>query len=243
MGCARGKVIKLTNIYGGVPYHTEEDFSDHWELLGQDFSEGQKSRMITLSGRSKKYLKNLTQKIGSSDSSLFGDFKVKEILVINDQRPFHFSVPNGRIFISLSLLKKYIKYEGLLASVLTVEMIRGHKRIFIKNTMVPSGVVPFKRLRPLLKLHLNLRQEINKWATYVLKKSGFDPFSLLRLLQIKNKNFLDFFDTQDEIKNISTEEMQLKNFLVKNDLFSDINKFLKNSSKGFYHFINEVKQS
>ena len=243
LGCSQGRIVKSREIASDVPYHTPADFSDQWELIGLDFSEGHKNQIISLTNPSKNYLKGLTDKIRSHNELLFGGFNGAEIFIMNDQRPYHFSVPNGKIFISLGLLKKYIKYEGLLASVLTLEMIRSHNKIFMKNIMIPTGVVSFEGLKPLLRISVDLRHEINKWAIYTLKRSGFDPLSLLRLLQLKNKNFLDFFDTQNESKNVSIEEVQLKNFLVKHNLFGDINKALKNSSKGFYHFINEVKKS
>lgn len=238
LSCSRGQ---FNSSMG--PYHTRTDFSDHWELLGEDFREGQRESIVSLSGPSKKYLRDLIKKIKLGGGPLLEDFKERDVVVVSDYRPFHFSVPNGRIFLSLGLLKKYVEYEGLLASILAIEMIRGHKKIFVKNIMVPTGVVSFDKLRPLLRINPELQSEVNKWAVYTLKRSGFDPLSLLRLLQIKNKNFLDFFVTQNESKNISVERVHLKNFLVNRRLFDDINKVLKNSSRGFYHFINEVKKS
>ncbi|MCY4644743.1 MAG: hypothetical protein OXB88_09015 [Bacteriovoracales bacterium] len=207
-----------------------------------DFYESQKSKIIELSGRSQRYLGSIESQIKSNNGILFGNFKEKGFLIINDKKPYHFSIPDGKTFISLGLLKKYVKSEGLLVSVLTLEMIRAHKKIFTKNIIVPTGVVSFEDLRPLLKVNLNFKNDVNKWAIYSLKRSGFSPLSLLRLLQLKNKNFLDFFDTQDESEESSIEEAQLKSFLIKSGLFSDINKFQKNSSRGFYHFINEIKR-
>ena len=243
LACSQGRIVKSTDIGPEVPYHQLEDFSGQWKLIGLDFSEGHKDQIISLSPSSKNYLKGLAKKIRSNNELLFEGLKGTEILIINHKKPFHFSVPNGKIFISVSLLRKYIKYEGLLASILTLEMIRSHKKIFMKNIMVPTGAVSFENLRPLLKIRLDLRNEINKWAIYTLKRSEFEPLSLLRLLQVKNKNFLDFFDTPNEVKDISLEEVQLKSFLVRFNIFSNLNKVLKNSSKEFYHFINEVNQS
>ena len=225
-----------------APYHTNKDITDHWKLLEEDFCEGQKNKIIALTKRSQKYLEFLERKIKSNNEFLFENFKEKGILIIDDKKPYHFSVPDGKTFVSIGFLKKYVKSEGLLMSVLTMEMIRAHKKIFTKNIIVPTGVVSFEDLRSLLKVNLNLRNEVNKWAIYTLKRSGFSPLSLLRLLQLKNKNFLDFFETQDESEEGSIEEVQLKNFLIKSSLFGDMNKVLKNSSPEFYSFINEVKR-
>ena len=243
LGCSRGQIVKSTNIGPEVPYHNLEDFSDQWELMGSDFSESYKNQIVSLSDSSENYLQGLTNKIRSNNELLFEGLKGAKVLIVNHQKPFHFSVPKGKIFISVSLLRKYIKYEGLLVSVLILEMIRSHKKIFMKNIMVPTGAVSFEGLKSLLKIDLGLRNEMNKWAIYTLKRSEFDPLSLLRLLQVKNKNFLDFFDTPEESKDISLEEVQVKNFLVRFKIFSNLNKILKNSSKEFYHFIDEIKKS
>ena len=239
--CSQGQT-KLINIENKIQYHTNQDFSDHWELLGDDFRKAHNSKIILLSYPSKKYLKGLTRKIKLNNKLLLDDFHGEEILLVREQRPFHFSVPGGKIFLSLGLLKKYIKHEGLLASILIIEMIKSHKKIFVKNIRVPTGAISFEELRPLLKIRVALRNEINKWTTYTLKKSGFDPLALLGLLQTKNKNFLDFFDNRDESKNVSIEEAELKNFLIRSNLFRSTDRLLKNSSKGFYYFINEVKK-
>ena len=243
LACSRGRIIKSTNVGLEVPYHNLKDFSDQWELIGLDFSESYKNQIVSLSDSSENYLQALTNKIRSNNELLFEGLKGTEVLIVNHQKPFHFSVPKGKIFISVSLLRNYIKYEGLLASVLILEMIRSHKKIFIKNIMVPTGSVSLEDLNPLLKIDLDLRNEINKWAIYTLKRSEFDPLSLLRLLQVKNKNFLDFFEMLEEAKDISLEEVQLKNFLVRFKVFSNLNKVLKNSSKEFYDFIDEIKRS
>ena len=245
--CLAGKGYYST-VYGAdiieeVPYHTNKDFSDHWELLGEDFSKAEKSRKVSLTDTAGRYLSALIGKIKSNNKILFNNFKLKEeVFIVKDMRSFHFSTPRGRIFVSLGLLKKYVEYEGLLASILTIEMIRSGQVIFIKNVMVPTGVVSFERLRPLLRVDLDLKDEINRWAVYTLKKSGFNPLSLLRLLQIKSKNFLNFFEGQEESKDSVIEKTRLKKFLIRRKLFVGEDEILRNSSKGFYQFINEVKK-
>ena len=252
VGCSQQRVAKPVslNLRIKVPYHRKDDFLAHWKLLEKDFIACHKNQLLSLSPPSTAYLRNLLEKIISNNKILFKDFvannqKVK-VLILNDKRPFHFAIPGGKIFISSGLLKKYIDHEGLFASVLAMEVIKSHQQIAAKKIIVPTGSLSFEDLRPLLKINLALKAEVNKWTIYTLKKSGFDPLALLRLVQLKNKNFLDFFkgslNSKEESKSSSLEEVQLKRFFVKYKLIIN-NSLWENSSPGFYHFINEIKKS
>ena len=226
-----------------LPYRKKQDFFDHTVLLAQDFKKNHQKKMIFLSSSSREYIRNLSGKIKSGNDFLFSGFNNEKIFIIHDNKSFHFSFPNGHIFLSTGLLRKYIQHEGLLASVLIIEMIRSHKRIFSKKILIPTGVLSFNDLAPLTKIDLTMRNRINKWTIFTLRKSGFNPLSLLQLLQIKNKNFYDFFETLEEGTIASLEEVEVKNFLLKNKFFKDITNFSKNSSSEFYFFMKEIKQS
>ena len=226
-----------------IPKHTSKDYLSHLEFIGRDFKKSHRGQIVFLSGTSKLYLEKLMKKLKRGGGVLFSQFHIGEIVVLRNGIPFHFSMPNGRIFLSQSLLERYINNEGLLASVLVIEMIKSHKSIFKKNTLIPKGFVSLDDLDIFLRIDLNTRTEINKWATYVLLKSGFDPLSILRLLQIKNKNFLDFFNDPIYEKHASAEEVRLKNFFVQEKMLENIDKFQQGSSKFFRIFINEIKGS
>ena len=186
------------NLSIKIPYHRKDDFLAHWKLLEKDFIACHKNQILSLSQSSASYLRNLLEKIISNNKILFKKFVTNNqrarVLILNDQRPFHFAIPGGKIFISSGLLKKYIDHEGLFVSVLAIEVIKSHQQIAAKKIIVPTGSLSFEDLSPLLKINLALKTEINKWTVYTLKKSGFDPLSLLRLVQLKNKNFLAFFN-------------------------------------------------
>ena len=241
-GCSQSPKDHPKEVGRQLSSPTKKDFLDHLELLGLDFIQGHRQKLISLGPPSQKYLQSIIQRIGVHNELFFGNLKKTEIFIIRDERPYHFSVPKRKIFISLGLLQKYISHEALLASVLAIEMIRAHKNIFTKNLLVPTGDVSLKTLHKFLKIDLKLRLEINKWASYIIQKSGHDPLSLLGLLQLKNRNFLDFYENNEEGREVSIEEAQIKQFLIQYKLFNDIEKFAKNSSPGFYHFIDEVRK-
>ena len=243
LGCSQHVRSRPINLgEKELPVPKKKDFLDHAVLLAKDFKENHKRKIVPLSSSSQKYIKGLSRKIKAGNDLLLKGVH-NSVFIINHNKSFHFSFPNGDIFLSTKLLKKHIQHEGLLASVLAIEMIKSCRHIFIKRFLTPTGVLSVDDVAPFVKTDLNLRNQINKWTIYTLKKSGLNPLSLLQLLQIKNKNFSDFFQTLEEGRVASLEEVEIKNFLIEKKFFKDLGDFSKNSSSAFYTFMKEIKQS
>lgn len=135
-----------------------------------------------------------------------------------------------------TLLKKYLKSENLLVSMLSLEIYRVHKNLYEKNVLIPVGYMSTKKMLSLCKLPLNVKVESLKWSYFILKRSGFDPFSILNWIQTQNKNSLEFSIQLGTTHSQTKEEFMFKNFLAQEvgKIQSDIETKESNSSRGFY---------
>lgn len=243
LGCALfsedKKQIVLDKNYS---YHKNQDYIDHFSRLGTSFINSNKTGIVKLSKRSQKFLEEIEEKLRANNELVLRKEIETRFFVIKDNRPFHFSFPSGEIILSSSLVKNYIKTESLLGAVLALELIKQHNGIYKKNLIVPLGYLTYEDILPYLQLRLEDKEEVNKWTFYTLRRGGYDPLSLLKLIQIKNKNFLDFLSANETSDSISREETMLKSFLIRNKLIDSYNQLEKNSSPDFYSFLREVRQ-
>jgi hypothetical protein len=174
-------------------------------------------------------------------NELFFKKKIKpNVYIINHKKAFHFSLPNRTIFLSLGLVKKYIKNESILASVLCYEIVRSEKNIYNKNIIVPTGFITTKRMLNLMRINLNAKKNLHKWSYYFLKRAGFDANSYLSWIQIKNRNSSDFTVQLGDLSSFSREEALFKSFLIKNNKKTIYEESNAKSSKNFYRLINRL---
>lgn len=231
--------LKLSKDY---QYHSKKDYLDHLSRLGESFLDSNTRAVVKVSSKSYGYINDILENIVRNNEVILSKDINAEIFIVKDNRPFHFSFPGGKIIISSSLIKNYIKSEGVLTAVITLELIKLYNGIYKRNLIVPLGFLSYEDVLPYLKITLEDKEEVNKWAFYSLKRSGYDPLSLLKLIQIKNKNFLDFLSVNETSDSLSREETLLKSFLIRNKLIDSYKGIEKNSSQEFYVFLNEVKR-
>lgn len=226
-------------------YNSAKDYLDHLDNLGKMYRSTSDIQTIHLSKESTHYLDDLLYQLVINNETFLNksEKETPRIFIIRSASPFHFSTPDMGIYLSTGLLKKYIKNEALLATVLGFELIRSSKNIYTKSMIIPVGYISTERLISLLRVPFNEKVEINKWLYYVLRRSGFDPQEVLSWIQIKNKNTLDFSLQVGDTKLIAREESLYKAFIVKKSVaISGSNKRKFNSSKSYYSLSKDLEK-
>lgn len=212
------------------------DFIDHFEHLAKDYLSSPGVRTKALSKSNKLYLEGLYKRIVLNNELVLTKKIQPKFHIIKSDLPFYFSLPSGRFFMSDNLLKRYLKSENLFASMLSIEIYRVHNNLYEKNVLIPVGYVSTKKMLSLYRIPLPVRIETLKWSYFMLKRSGFDPYSVLAWIQTQNKNSLEFSVQLGTSHSQTREEFLFKNFLVqqigKVQLESENQE--ANSSKGFY---------
>tara|TARA_R110000868_G_scaffold100129_4_gene275459 strand:- start:4676 stop:5326 length:651 start_codon:yes stop_codon:yes gene_type:complete len=209
--------------------------------LGNDYLKTiGRAGLVKLSNESKKYLDEMHYRITSNNELVFPKSHKPNFYIIDQKAPFHFSLPGGHYFLSQGLLKKYLANEDLLAAVMAIEIFRSEKNIYEKKVIIPIGNYETQKMLSVVRLPVNTRGEINKWAYLLMKRSSYDPGALLNLIQLKNKNAIDFAATVGNISTISREEFNYKNFLSRTPTENNIAVLEKNSARGFYSLRNDI---
>lgn len=217
------------------------EITHHLQFLGNDYlANAQNKRLIKLSKSAQNFLHGMHQRIVINNELLFPTYESPKFHLIDDSIPFHFSLPGGDYFFSSGLIKKYLANEDLLAAVMSIEILRCEKLLYESRTVVPAGNVETERMLSILRLSIELRNEINKWTFLLMRRAGYDPGALLNLIQLKNKNALDFSSSIGNISSISREEFNYKNFLSRTPNESSPAVVEKNSSRGFYALRRDV---
>lgn len=224
----------------GYSLYSQNDFIDHLNALESAYLKNSDIQQIALSKQSHAFLKNLEKQIKNNNELIFLSRFDLSVKIIKSPTPFYFSLPSGTLFISSGVIQKYIKNEELLTALMAFELIKIEKKLYRKNVIIPVGYVSTDRLISLTRLGLPEKNAINKWAYYILNRSGFDSSQYLSWIQIQNKNTLDFLLHLGDAKSISREESMLKTFITKRNQ-PKRHKTKSNSSKGFYAFVKEVR--
>lgn len=221
--------------------YEETDYIDQLVAYEQFYLNSPDIKVVNFLSSEREFL--LKDIIGNiiRKNELFFKKKIKpNIYIINHKKAFHFSLPNRTIFLSLGLIKKYIKSESILASVLCYEIIRSEKNVYNKNIIVPTGFITTKRMLNLMRINLNSKKNLHKWSYYFLKRAGFDANSYLSWIQIKNRNSSDFTVQLGDLSSFSREESLFKSFLIKNNKKTIYEESKAKSSKSFYRLINRL---
>lgn len=229
------KMMMATNFQ----YYENKDYLDQLIYWGEVLPKAPGLEFIRLSDREQIYLQGLISKMVEQNELLLKKNRLPQFFIIKDKRPFYFSLPEGRFFISLGLLQRYILHEGDLISLLTVEMIKSYRYLYYPLISIPTGYISLERMMALVRLNIQERIELNQWVFFVMKRSGYDPYSYLSWIQKLNKNSGDFSMVIGDTKNIVLEEYYYKAFIIE----KKFNKMLeKNSSQDFYFFMHNMQK-
>lgn len=231
-------IVDLSNYNAMTP----KDYLDQISAYEVFYFNSIGNKEIELTKVQKQYLDHLIKTIDENNEIFFVEDVQAEVSVIQDERPFHFSLPNRKIFISSGLLKKYIRSEKLLYCLLVYELIRSEKKLYKMQRIIPTGYMDTSRILALTRLTTEEKVEVHKWAFYLLNRIGLDTDIYLSWIQIQNRNSLDFSMQLGDVASISREESLFKAFLIRNtDKKLANSRRFTGSSKQFYNFINGVK--
>jgi hypothetical protein len=217
------------------------DYNDHLESLKSDYLKTQGIKKLTLRSKSEKYLSGVVSEIQKNNELFFTTKSKVNFSIIENEAPFHFSLPGSNLFISTGLLNKYIKSEKLLYCLVIHELIRSEKSVYRKQVLVPTGFLTTKKILSMMRLNIQDKVDIHKWAFYLLKRIGIDTDNYLSWLQIQNRNSIDFSMQLGDISVISREEALFKAFIIKNTETKS-NKYHAGSSRSFYSFVSDIKR-
>jgi len=229
-------------FYNQYKLTNNKDYIEHLAFLHRSIIKPLEKSLVKLTPKGNVYLNGLINRLQINNELLLNKLDKIEIFLIKNKTPFVFSLPGGKIYISTTLINKYVRYESLLASILSLEMIKSERNYYRKWITIPIGILSVDQAISINRLSIEEKIELDKWAFYVLKRSGFDPYSILSWVQVLNKNALELSTYLGELKKISREETLLKSFIVNIGINRKIEDKQTNSSKEFYHFIDEIKE-
>jgi len=217
-----------------------ESYGSHLSYWGKQFLSLNKKKTVRLTKSSHLYLQMLFNKILKNNEFIFKNIIKPNFYVIKDQVPYVFSVPSGDFIFSSGLIIKYLKSEGLLATIMSYEMVKCLNVIYQKGLRIPTGYINIDKILKLTAIKVQDRHEIRKLAYLALSRSGFDGLLFLRWLQIRNRNTLDFSHYRQSGEDVIKEEFSFKKFLIDQEISVDRTN-TKNSSREYYRFIDQIK--
>lgn len=232
---------------------TTKDYVDHLSYLKKFFLENPSVKVLFDKNVQKKkqiesYLQNLSQQLINNNETFFKNLTKVNVTVLDKETPLYFSLPDGEIFMTSGLIRKYIKHESVLMSILAYEMVRSEKYLYPKTTFFPTGYLSYKKMILFSRLELNEKVKIHKWAHYLIQRVGQDGEYYLSWLQTQNRNTADFAMQVGDVNLINREESLFKAFLIKLSSHQSLtNKGerlvsqKRNSSKRFYHFLGIIR--
>jgi len=218
-----------------------KDYIEQLKVMGISYLQSDLTSTWRPRPRSVQYLQDLIKSLRSKNDILFNKDQKIDLIFIRDAKPFYFSLPEGKIFMSIGLLRKYVEHEQLLVCILAGELIRLEKSLYKKSLIIPASPLSSDRILSLVRLPLEDRMIINKWIYYIVGRAGFEGAQILSWIQVQNKNILDFLPLLGDVKSISREESQLKAYIVKK-MRGEEQHLQRNSSPLFYAFMEELKQ-
>jgi len=224
---------------------TAQDELDQLAALGQVYL-ASGIKLIPLSKATEHYLHQTYRRLRQDNEYLLAKNLRPQFYVVDSEVPFIFALPSGKFFLSRGLGQKYLHHEELLMAALAGEMVRLHRQVYRKNIVIPQGHIDTNQMLFLMRLPVEIRTEIDKWASFLIKRSGHDVYAYLNWLQTQNKNTLDFWAQYGDPKSISRREFVFKKFLIDNGTFKEnqTNTWQKMaSSAGHYRFLRDLKRT
>jgi hypothetical protein len=216
------------------------DYQVQLEKLDKFFKVDPENKIVSLSKESNNYLLEIIERIISSNELFFTSKAKPSVTIIKDKKPYHFSLPGLRLYLSDGLIKKFARDESLLICIFVYELIRSDRNLYRKISSIPIGIVSALDIVYATRVSVEGKVEIHKWAYYMLNRIGVDSDVYLTWLQIQNRNSTDFSYHLGDINSISKEEAYFKSYLINNlDYKRDLSK-ISGSSKNFYSFLKEL---
>ena len=233
---------KDTDLSEGYQEMSTKDYEEHLASLRDVFYQNPRLKITKLNRSSQAYLESLVQEILTNNEIFFKKLKYASITVIDTEIPLHFSLPKGSIFLSKGLITKYLKNESLLICLLSFELVKSEKLLYVKQTFVPTGHVSLERMLSINRLNLDEKMEVHKWAYHLTVRNGYEGESYLAWLQAQNRNTADFVIQAGDINQITREEALFKAFLIQ-DASDDVVQNRRSTTKNYYKFLNELRES
>ncbi len=229
----------LENISGSktpkiITLEKKDRIKSHHRLIFNDFVKD--SKVQEVSSSLSRYLRSLSNEITLSYPKFFKK-KQREFLsfyLIDTKKPIYLSSPDGKVFFSKGLLRKYIENESQLKSFLTYELIRIEKSIYSLNTLNPKGSYSLNEVVSFSRLPVEEKIKLHQWAYHISEKLNKDGDNYLIWLKIHNRNFIDFEFFVGDKYTLFMEEQGLREFIVKNYNKRDTIIESRDSSKDFY---------
>lgn len=221
-----------------------DDYLTYLEHLGTIYLSTPGIQELDLTAGDQAYFLSLYKRILTNNELLLNKNLEPRFHVIKDESPFIFSLPRGDFFLSSGLLAKYCRSEDILFSSLTHEIIKLHRNLYPRTSVVPIGYIKTNRLLNLIRVPSETKTTLNKWSFYAMRRAGLDGYAYLNWLQLQNKNVLDFGMMLGDTRGVSHEEFVFKNFIVQEGfILHNIKKLETNSSAEFYNVINRINKA
>lgn len=221
---------------------SKKDYEEQFASLKEVFYQNPKLKITKINKSSEKYLNSLVQDIITNNEIFFKHLKKANITIVDTETPLHFSLPKGTIFLSKGLITKYLKNESLLVCLLSFELVKSEKLLYVKQTFVPTGYISLDRMLTLNRLGLEEKMEVHKWAYHLTVRNGYEGENYLAWLQTQNRNTADFVMQVGDINQITREEALFKAFLIK-DASDDIIQARRSNTKDYYKFLNQLRET
>jgi len=80
--------------------------------------------------------------------------------------------------------------------------------------LIPLGFCTTEKMISITRIKPEIKNKVNEWAYFALKRAGFDPSAYLNWIQVQNRNTLDFSLYLGDAIGISREEYLFKNLCL-----------------------------
>jgi len=199
-------------------------------------------KIFTIKSKDNPFLTQLLNRVLANNEILMAKTKELNFVFVEDNLSYIFSLPDNYIFISTGVVLKHLKSEAMFASAIMPELIRLNWKLYEKNIQFPSGFFSLEKANIVTRLPQKEREKLNEWSFVALKRAKYDPSVYLNWIQVQNRNNNDFLKSSGDLKNISKEEQQLKNFITNQGAIKVVSQVSEsNSSKEFYKLINIIE--
>lgn len=203
---------------------SEDAYSNHMSSIGSQFLANESGKVLKIGSDTDSYLQEIISSIRINNELFFKDKKDIQLVFLDSINPFYYSLPDGKVVLSSGLVKKYVKTEELFAAILAIELIRIEKKYYKMKRLIPNGSISVNDILSFQKLAPEENERLQEWAYILLRRSGREGIAVLNILQIKNKNILDFSLMVDDGRLLTSSERKFKSFLVAHENLGEISK-------------------
>ncbi len=229
-------------IIKDLEHRDNSEYANQLTTLADVYLKTQAIKEITLPAAQQEYLYALYDGIVVNNNVLLNKDISPQFHIIKEPIPFCFSVPGGHLFLSSGLISRYLGHELVFVAVLTFEIIKMHRNIYLKNIIVPTGHISLERMLSLTRIPTELKNSVGQLTYYSMIRAGYDAVGYLMWLQLQNKNILDFKLLVGDSQGVAMEEFHFKQFIIKRGLIAKDLRYDVNSSPRFYSFLGHLKK-